>query len=215
MKNSKEKVPTKQQIFTQINSIPIVMSILSAGLLITYGAYPHFYARISIIVCFITFIIPIMANYLICVINQTKINDNNEKVLKEVRSYLNAQRYIAQVENNNEDEPIKKQYKSKNNNVTHIKEYKHKIINNDNYSELKNLISTSCKSKRLKRQMILSFKDELNKQLASNVDHYSKMTFENDLHEVYVKLKSSHLEDKDYIYLKDYLIQLMETKKEA
>ena len=191
----KEKVSTKQQI----PLIPLIMSILSSVLLISYGIYPHLFFRISIIMCFITFIIPIMANYFICVLNQNKADTQNDRIMKEVHSYIRAQKYIESV--------AKKNYK---NNIKPTKEYKHKKVDNNNYTQLRNLITISCKQKQISRQSILSFVEELNKVLGNNVNHYSKMTFENDLHEIYVKLKSSHLQDKDYIYLKEYLNKLIQ-----
>ena len=191
----KEKVSTKQQI----PLIPLIMSILSSVLLISYGIYPHLFFRISIIMCFITFIIPIMANYFICVLNQNKADTQNDRIMKEVHSYIRAQKYIESV--------AKKNYK---NNIKPTKEYKHKKVDNNNYTQLRNLITVSCKQKQISRQSILNFVEELNKVLGNNVNHYSKMTFENDLHEIYVKLKSSHLQDKDYIYLKEYLNKLIQ-----
>ena len=193
----KEKVSTKQQI----PLIPLIMSILSSVLLISYGIYPHLFFRISIIMCFITFIIPIMANYFVCVLNQNKADTQNDRIMKEVHSYIRAQKYIESV--------AKKNYK---NNIKPTKEYKHKKVDNNNYTQLRNLITISCKQKQISRQSILSFVEELNKILGDNVNNYSKMTFENDLHEIYVKLKSSHLQDKDYIYLKEYLNKLIQVK---
>ena len=193
----KEKVSTKQQI----PLIPLIMSILSSVLLISYGIYPHLFFRISIIMCFITFIIPIMANYFVCVLNQNKADTQNDRIMKEVHSYIRAQKYIESV--------AKKNYK---NNIKPTKEYKHKKVDNNNYTQLRNLITVSCKQKQISRQSILSFVEELNKILGNNVNHYSKMTFENDLHEIYVKLKSSHLQDKDYIYLKEYLNKLIQVE---
>lgn len=193
----KEKVSTKQQI----PLIPLIMSILSSVLLISYGIYPHLFFRISIIMCFITFIIPIMANYFVCVLNQNKADTQNDRIMKEVHSYIRAQKYIESV--------AKKNYK---NNIKPTKEYKHKKVDNNNYTQLRNLITISCKQKQISRQSILSFVEELNKILGDNVNHYSKMTFENDLHEIYVKLKSSHLQDKDYIYLKEYLNKLIQVE---
>ena len=193
----KEKVSTKQQI----PLIPLIMSILSSVLLISYGIYPHLFFRISIIMCFITFIIPIMANYFVCVLNQNKADTQNDRIMKEVHSYIRAQKYIESV--------AKKNYK---NSIKPAKEYKHKKVDNNNYTQLRNLITISCKQKQISRQSILSFVEELNKVLGDNVNHYSKMTFENDLHEIYVKLKSSHLQDKDYIYLKEYLNKLIQVK---
>ena len=170
----KEKVSTKQQI----PLIPLIMSILSSVLLISYGIYPHLFFRISIIMCFITFIIPIMANYFVCVLNQNKADTQNDRIMKEVHSYIRAQKYIESV--------AKKNYK---NNIKPAKEYKHKKVDNNNYIQLRNLITVSCKQKQISRQSILNFVEELNKILGDNVNHYSKMTFENDLHEIYVKLK--------------------------
>ena len=99
----KEKVSTKQQI----PLIPLIMSILSSVLLISYGIYPHLFFRISIIMCFITFIIPIMANYFVCVLNQNKADTQNDRIMKEVHSYIRAQKYIESVAKKNYKNNIK------------------------------------------------------------------------------------------------------------
>lgn len=88
------------------------------------------------------------------------------------------------------------------------KSYKAKTIDNEFYSELRNRIKELVKSKEIDRQSILQFKSELDYRLGSHQYNYGSFTFENDVHEIYVKLKSSKLTNEDYTYLKGILEDL-------
>ena len=85
----------------------------------------------------------------------------------------------------------------------------HKNTNNNVgicHKELVRLLSNSMRNRKLTRHQILEFKRELNGLLGDVISDYSGFRFENDLHEIYTKLKSPLLNDKQY----QYLISLLE-----
>lgn len=88
------------------------------------------------------------------------------------------------------------------------KNYKSKENNNENYISLRQSIKDHSKNGNLKRADILSFKNELDYRLGNNRYNYSGFNFENDMHEIYIKIKSSKLTDEDYLYLQGVLEDL-------
>ena len=84
----------------------------------------------------------------------------------------------------------------------------HKNTNNNVgicHKELVRLLSNSMRNRKLTRHQILEFKRELNELLGDVISDYSGFRFENDLHEIYTKLKSPLLNDKQYQYLISFL----------
>ena len=84
----------------------------------------------------------------------------------------------------------------------------HKNTNNNMgicHKELVRLLSNSMRNRKLTRHQILEFKRELNGLLGDVIFDYSGFRFENDLHEIYTKLKSPLLNDKQYQYLISFL----------
>ena len=79
-----------------------------------------------------------MANYFVCVLNQNKADTQNDRIMKEVHSYIRAQKYIESV--------AKKNYI---NNIKPTKEYKHKKVDNNNYTQLRNLITVPVNKSKL------------------------------------------------------------------
>lgn len=73
-----------------------------------------------------------------------------------------------------------------------------KIVNNEQYKSLVEFLKFSMQKKLLNRQDILKFKKEINSRLGEYKDNYYGFEFQNDLHEIYTKLKSSHLSSNDY-----------------
>lgn len=96
-----------------------------------------------------------------------------------------------------------KQPKSKKSNSSQTAKYQPREINNPNYKELTETLKFSMKNKLLNREQILDFKKQLNSHLGSQVKRYSK--FDNDLHEIYSKLKNKSLKSNDYIELLNVL----------
>lgn len=96
-----------------------------------------------------------------------------------------------------------KQPTNKKSNSSQTVKYQPREINNPDYKELTETLKFSMKNKLLNREQILDFKKQLNGHLGSQVKRYSK--FDNDLHEIYSKLKNKSLKSNDYIELLNVL----------
>lgn len=84
----------------------------------------------------------------------------------------------------------------------------HKNTNNNMgayHKELVRLLSNSMRNRKLTRHQILEFKRELDELLGDVISDYGDFRFENDLHEIYTKLKNPLLDDKKYQYLISFL----------
>lgn len=88
-------------------------------------------------------------------------------------------------------------------------DYKAKTINNPNYIDVRTRLISVVKNGELDRGSIMKLKLELDNILGADRYSYSKFTFENDMHEIYTKLKSSKLGDQDYLYLKGLIEDLV------
>lgn len=84
---------------------------------------------------------------------------------------------------------------------TIVPKYKTKVIDNENYKLLRNTITTCIQNRVFNRKDVVILKNEINHLLGSNTDHYNSMNFQNDLHEIYTKIKSSHFSDDQYLHL--------------
>ena len=78
------------------------------------------------------------------------------------------------------------------------------------YKELSGLLSSSMKNRKLTRYQILYFKKEIDELLGNRKSVYDSFNFDNDLHEIYTKLKVSPLQDKEYQYLTSLLESLLD-----
>lgn len=106
---------------------------------------------------------------------------------------------------NSKGELIKTDQNNKTTKKTTAKKHKPKKVDSECYLMVRDTFIEMNKSKDLSRENILEFKRELNRLLGSHLSNYEKFEFANDFHEIYCKLKSSALKDKDYIYLFDIL----------
>lgn len=88
-----------------------------------------------------------------------------------------------------------------------------KTINNPNYIALREIIINASKNKQFNRTAILNLKAEIDFRLKDYLINYSSFTFSNDLQEIYTKLKSSHLKNEDYIYLKNVVLNLIDIEE--
>lgn len=107
-----------------------------------------------------------------------------------------AENIIKNSSNNKEKVGIKQTYKAKTN-------------NNPNYINLRSRLISIMKNGELDRDNVLKFKLELDNRLGVNRYEYSNFSFENDMHEIYTKLKSSKLTDQDYLHLKGVIEDLV------
>ncbi|WP_346938146.1 hypothetical protein [uncultured Clostridium sp.] len=100
---------------------------------------------------------------------------------------------------------VKNSTKPKDNKSNSSQPSKHlpREVNNKNYQELVDTLKFFMKNKILNRGQILDFKKQLDNHLGSQVKIYSK--FDNDLHEIYSKLKNKSLKPNDYIELLEVL----------
>ena len=73
------------------------------------------------------------------------------------------------------------------------------------YLETRNIIINLSKNGKLSRSKILELEKELETILGDYLVNYSKFNFENDMHYIYVLLKSSKLTDNDYINILNLL----------
>lgn len=102
----------------------------------------------------------------------------------------------------------------KNTNVLPMKrKTSSKTINNPNYIALREIIINASKNKQFNRTAILNLKAEIDFRLKDYLINYSSFTFSNDLQEIYTKLKSSHLKNEDYIYLKNVVLNLIDIEE--
>lgn len=96
-------------------------------------------------------------------------------------------------------------YKQKNANA--------RVVNTPYYSECRDKIKYLMQEQKLDREELLLFKQELNKMLGQSKEVYKKIKYENDMHEIYIKLKSKRLTSEKYITLIDYLNTLTDNKE--
>ena len=89
----------------------------------------------------------------------------------------------------------------------------HKNTNNNVgicHKELVRLLSNSMRNRKLNRYQILYFKKEIDELLGNRKLVYNSFNFDNDLHEIYTKLKISPLQDREYQYLTSLLESLLD-----
>lgn len=152
----------------------------------------------------IVFIIPIIAFYtrgkLMKIISpkQKLVVDSKGKI-----STVEPNKIIMKGENREHNQNSKSQKKAK------YEKSESPNLQLDIYKQVSKTFSNGMKEKLLKRSDIIQFKKELNKLLDTNINHYEGFNFENDAHEVYVKLKNQYLRPEDYEYLLTYIDILM------
>jgi hypothetical protein len=78
-------------------------------------------------------------------------------------------------------------------------------IYNSMYHEVKELFQTAMRSRRLTREQILYIKNMLNGFLKPYSRYYSQR-YKNDAHEIYSKLKSPFLSNKEYQKISSFIL---------
>lgn len=87
--------------------------------------------------------------------------------------------------------------------------YNAKTNNNVLYIDTRSRLIDVVKNGDLDRDSIMRFKLELDNRLGMNRYAYKDFEYSNDMHEIYIKLKSSKLKDDDYVYLKGLIEDLV------
>lgn len=103
----------------------------------------------------------------------------------------------------------KKEAKPSTKPQTTTSKYRTKVINNPNYLALRETIRCSIKSRQLDRLGVMKLKAEVDYRLGDHIVNYSSFSFENDMQEIYTKIKSSALSDEDYLYLNSIALKLI------
>lgn len=85
------------------------------------------------------------------------------------------------------------------------KKYETRVIEDENYKQLVQVLKYFMQNKVLSHEQIVSFTDEINERLGDHVKYYKQNSFQNNLHEIYSKLKSKQLKSEDYQELTEVL----------
>lgn len=88
-------------------------------------------------------------------------------------------------------------------------DYKAKTNNNVIYLDVRSRLIEAIKNGHMDRTGILKLKLELDNRLGMNIYAYKGFEYTNDMHEIYIKLKSSKLTDDDYVYLRSVIEDLV------
>lgn len=88
--------------------------------------------------------------------------------------------------------------------------YKIKKVETKGYEECRNIINVGVKQVLFKRQDILQIKDIIDDLLGANASNYRHFNFNNDMHEIYIKLKSKHLTTDNYSYITKFTSDLID-----
>ena len=176
----------------------IILGSISTGLLLWWQIGETGFEKLLILFIFFTSIIPITIKWLL--------------QIARIKPKSHAQNPNGYKSNNNTNT----QRKEINYNQFEQKPKLSKVNPSEHYPVLKEMIVNASKQRKLSRQEILKFLSELNFRLGEHAFVYSNFKFENDLHEIYVKIKSSRLIDNDYIYLINVLNEMAgETQQET
>lgn len=180
----KEKQKNK---YSKSMIIPIVLGLL---LLILFKNAESRLEQLMIGLIFIINLIPFTL-HLISMLFLSSISAPKEKLVAE-----NIIQQMPKSRSKIESQGIKQDYKAKTN-------------NNVIYLDVRSRLIEAIKNGHLDRNSVLKFKLEIDNRLGMNRYAYKDFEYENDLHEIYIKLKSSKLTDDDYTYLKSLIEDLV------
>lgn len=79
--------------------------------------------------------------------------------------------------------------------------YTSRVIEDENYKKLISVLKYFMQNKVLSHEQIVDFTEEINERLGESVKYYKQSSFQNNLHEIYSKLKSKQLKSDDYVEL--------------
>lgn len=179
--------------YMKIMIVPIIVGLV---LLIWFRNTGSVFEKLLIGFIAITALIPFVLQLLAMLLNG-EVKDNKFNTYKQNGNKKSE--YII--------EPIKNKNNTKNNSIK--APYKAKTNNNPIYIDVRDRFKDLVKNGDLGRQQILQFKSELDHTLGTHKYTYDTFSFENDMHEIYIKLKSSKLTTEDYVYLKGVVEDLI------
>lgn len=165
--------------------LPLSFLTISVILLTWFNLSDSIFTRIIVVGIFIAFVIPVYFKIYIYKISG--------KVRRATGFEIDSKGVITE-----------KKQKSSNNfkkETTYKKDYKPKVIESENYTNLRNVLIASSKNQLLTREDILCIKSEINTLLGSHQFIYSDFKFNNDMQEIYTKIRSSKMNDVMWEYL--------------
>lgn len=186
----------------------IIPTIIGLCLLVTYMTTKDIMVKILCI--FITFsvLIPFslqLLQLLLVTISKTGV-DKPRDVNDILKSQSNNKIYASEFIHNSNTNVIIQSKK-----VTS----KGKVNSSVYYPRLRDTISSCSKNKLFTRQDILKLKSEIDYCLGTRKYIYdNNFIFENDLHEIYIKIKSSALKDNNYEHLLQVVNEIVEKNTE-
>lgn len=189
----KKKLNTKQKIIR----ILIITAIICIGILLY--SYNSILGKLLYLYIGITFCIPVIIFYA-----KTKLLYNLRNGKLVIDSNGNIEK-INQFKGGN----YKNQYSKEGKDDIKYKPSESPNTQLDIYKQVSRAFNYSIRQKLLKRNDIIRFKQEINKLLNVNINHYQGFKFQNDAHEIYVKLKNRHLDETDYECLLNFLNELI------
>ena len=203
--NSQKKQQYNQPNYLKSMIIPTVMGLC---LLVTYMITKD--VMVKILCVFITFSILIpfslqLLQLLLVMISRTGI-DKPRDVKDVLRSQNDNKIYASNFIHNSNKSIVTQSKRITNKGKTNSSVY---------YPRLRDSISACSKNKLFTRQDILKLKSEIDYCLGARRYIYdNNFIFENDLHEIYIKIKSSALKDKDYERLLQVVNEIVEKNAE-
>lgn len=176
----------------------LIMTVVIGGLYIIADSPIE---KLFILLMFLTLVLPMLLSVLSFIIrNAIKSIDKNEK----------KNPFSKKVDKNG-NIMLKSELHNTYNQKTALAA-SHRIFNSKNassnipeYDQVRNLIVSCSKNRQLSRSIILDLKAMLRSILGVNYEPYTHMNFKNDLHEIYVLLKSHHLSKEDYSNLYTFI----------
>lgn len=177
----------RKNIFAKSMIIPTALGVI---LFILFKNADSKLEQIMISLIFLMILTPFTLHLITMLLFHAVPKSNKNRVAEEI---IESKNKSNQIQPSN---GIKPQYKAKTN-------------NNPFYMETRNRLIGVVKNCELDRGGILKFKLELDNKLGMNRYAYDNFDFENDMHEIYIKLKSSKLNDEDYLYLKSLIEDLV------
>lgn len=184
-----KKAKSSQPNYLKSMIIPTTIGLI---LLVTYVATEDIMVRILCAFITLTMLIPFVLQLTAFLF--TGIATTPSKA-RDVKNVLKNQAPTIHTE-----EKPKVQYKNKG-----------KVNPSQYYIPCRDVIISCVKNKIFTRQDILTLLKAIDYRLGSHKEVYNKnFTFENEMHEIYCKLKSKKLQDADYIYLFEVVNKIVE-----
>lgn len=177
----------QKNVFQKSMIIPIFLGLI---LLALYNNADSKLEQLMIGLIFLMILVPFTLHLVTMLLFYATPKSSKQRMAENI---IKSQKDYKEIKSSNS---IKPQYKAKTN-------------NNPFYIEVRSRLINVVKNGDLDRGDILKFKLELDNKLGINRYAYDNFNFENDMHEIYIKLKSSKLNDEDYLYLKGLIEDLV------